>query len=38
MMFKMFSVGKMREHEVDIGVNFTWVTAGDGAAAGYGNL
>jgi hypothetical protein len=38
MMFKMFSLGKMREHEVDIGVNFTWVTAGDGAAAGYGNL
>lgn len=38
MMFKIFFLGKMREQERDVAVNFTWVTAGDGAAAGYGNL
>jgi hypothetical protein len=38
MMFKILHAGKIREHEHDIPVNFTWVTAGDGAAAGYGNL
>jgi hypothetical protein len=40
MKFRILYAGTLREKypDEDVIVNFTWVTAGDGAAAGYGNL
>lgn len=38
MMVKILYAGHLREEKSDAVVDFKWVTAGDGNAAGYGNL
>jgi len=38
MIYKILYAGHLREEKSDRVVDFTWVTAGDGDAAGYGNL